>query len=312
MNQAPASLANWWSRIVGTFWPSPTAERSENPFNLHPGDVLETVLLSAFHDGCLRIWRSKGVPEVRRLDVEGAAIVQEVLGRGVLARTSPEPNRYREVGLLHAENQLLCLPDRMMVKNGASEIQTWSRSCRTTLTTPPGPMDIQAWKEWGNWLNAVVLDAASRGEYVVIDKGGWEPGAGWWSSGAEPYVLLGVFHKKRVEVDPMRGVMQQKQLELDLGRSATGEARETQNWESIAEAKPAPAVELWPVAKGGGGATIGAPAGADGGQTIRAPANADTVGVAGILGAMAVSGWARTPLDVVLTFCTNPSGAWRP
>ena len=161
-------------------------------------------------------------------------------------------------------------------------------------------MDIQTWKDWGNWLNAVVLDAASRGEYVVIDKGGWEPGAGWWSSGAEPYVLLGVFHKKRVEVDPLRGVMQQKQLELDLGRSATGEARETQNWESIAEAKPAPSVKPWPDAKAGGGATISA------------PANADTVGVAGTVGAMAVSGWARTPLDVVLTFCTNPSGAWRP
>lgn len=154
-------IANWWSRIMGT--PSPTAERGKNPFNLHPGDKLETVLLSVIHDGCLRIWRSKGVPEVRRLDAEGAAVVQKVLGRSVFARTSPEPNRYREVGLLDAENQLLCLPDRMMIKNGASNIKTWTRICRATLTTPPGPMDIQAWKDWGNWLNVVILDAASWG-----------------------------------------------------------------------------------------------------------------------------------------------------
>jgi hypothetical protein len=107
---------------MGASSPSRTAGLNGNPLYLHPGDELETVLLSAFCDGCLRLWRSEGTSAVRRVEEEATAV--QVLGRGVIARTRSEPNRYREVGLLNANRQVLSFPERMIAKEGTSSART--------------------------------------------------------------------------------------------------------------------------------------------------------------------------------------------
>jgi hypothetical protein len=42
------------------------------------------------------------------------------------------------------------------------------------------------WTEWGLWLEHVIVTAASRVEYVVVETGTWD-------AVPEPYALMGVF-----------------------------------------------------------------------------------------------------------------------
>lgn len=225
--------------------------------DLDVGASLETVLLSGLFDNHLRIWRGDGAAEDR---VVSDASVAETIGHGVLARTSPEPNRFREVALLDVGGSSLVLLGRSELQPGLGTVEADAHVVRATLAGAPQPLDVAAWAAWGRWLSDVSSAAATRGEYVVVETGGWE-------SGKKPYVLMGVFH-------------------------------EADGWTSLVEADPAPAFEPWTQAA------------RDGGSSVVAPAAADTVGVAGLLAVQSIAMWAQTPLDVVLTFGTNPAGAW--
>jgi len=71
-----------------------------------------------------------------------------------------------------------------------------------------------------------------------------------------------------------------------------------EGWVDAVEANPAPSFDPWPKPN------------PDGSATLSAPATAQNVGVAGLLAVQAISLWAATPLDVVLTFCVSPDGPW--
>ena len=229
--------------------------------DLRPGTELETVLLGSLCGDILRIWRGGGQAEGRQLELP--AVVAGALGRGVLARTSPEPNRFREVGLLDAQKDVLILLGRGHAKPGADHVSAGAQTV-SAQPAPTPPPDQASWTTWGRWLGGVVLDAAGRGEYVVVETGGWD-------AVNEPYVLLGVF---------------------------PGQA---EKWFSRVEAAPAPTGLPWT-----------APADGRIGSSVSALATPETVSVAGLLAIQAIGMWARTPLDVVVTFGHHPDGPWGP
>jgi hypothetical protein len=148
-----------------------------------PGAELETVLLGGLCQDVLRVWRGDGQAEGRKID--DPEVVARALGRGVLARTSHEPNRFREVGLLDADGDQLVLMGRATAKPGAEQITTGANTVRAHPSSTP-PRDVDPWMAWGQWLGDIVLAAAARAEYVVVETGGWD-------AVSEPYVLLGVF-----------------------------------------------------------------------------------------------------------------------
>jgi hypothetical protein len=223
--------------------------------------MLETVLLGGLHGDVLRIWRADGEPEFRQVQSTDALVA--VLGRGLLARTSSEPNRFREVGLLDATSGVLLLSGRGHLRAGEAGVTTNVAVIQTHLGPVP-QSDQSAWAAWGRWLGHVVFEAAGRGEFVVVETGTWD-------AVPEPYVLMGVF----------------------LGPAG--------EWISHVEAEPTPTCVPWNTTGDG-----------KPGTPVDAPARLDTVDVAGLLALQAVQLWARSPLDVVLTFGTNPAGAWSP
>jgi hypothetical protein len=229
-----------------------------NPFaEVEPGDELETVLLSGFSGRYLRFWHGDNRPET--VEVVDPSPLESLLWRGVLARTSPEPGRFREVALLNAPARQLVLLERPRRQEGQEETVNAGVSAVLSFTPcgepePSPPM----WREAGHWLCGIVTQAAARGEFVVVDQGGWEPGT-------EPYALFCVLHQPDGE------------------------------FVSHVEASPAPVSELWPPPTHPG-------------TSLDAPAHPDNVSAAGLLLADAASTWARTPLDIVLTFGASPAG----
>jgi hypothetical protein len=143
-------------------------------------DVLETVILGAFLDGVLRIWRNDGRPECRR--VVDRQFLSKVLAKGFLARTSPEPNRFREVALLDERTSTLMLMERPI--STGQDVSVGGMSIVTELCDLPS-CDTTDWVEWGRWLGTVIVSAVERREFVVVERGGWE-------DTAEPRVLAGV------------------------------------------------------------------------------------------------------------------------
>lgn len=151
--------------------------------DLPVGTELETVLLGGLTGDVFRIWRSDGQAECRH--VQQPELVAEALGRGLLARTSLEPNRFREVGLLDARQDVLILLGRGQFRPGADQVSAGAQTVQAQPCPTPPP-DPDMWTTWGRWLGDVLLAAASRGEYVVVETGGWD-------AVNVPYVLMGVF-----------------------------------------------------------------------------------------------------------------------
>jgi hypothetical protein len=85
---------------------------------LSAGGMLETVLLGGLHGDVLRIWRAGGDAEFRH--VRPVELVTNLLGLGVLTRTSSEPNRFREVGLLDVASGTLLLTRRAYLQAGTN------------------------------------------------------------------------------------------------------------------------------------------------------------------------------------------------
>lgn len=188
---------------------------------LDPGTRLETVLLGGLYDGRVRVWRDNEGAEYR--EVGDPEAVTSVLGRGMLARTGTEPNRFREVALLDAQNDLLVLLGRPTRDTTGEHARAEGRTVRAPLSDVAQPT-AKDWTPWGRWLGEVVGLAAGRSEYVVIETGGWDVVN-------EPYVLVGVFP------------------DSDGG------------WISVIEALPAPADPPWTASVGHvEGSTVSAPA----------------------------------------------------
>ncbi len=180
------------------------------------GATLETVLLGPLLDGRLRFWSADGAPHL--VSVGNDEGLRALVARGAIARTSPEPDRFREVALFDASGGTLFVIERLW---GAGQQPIVASGGRFTLSPATVSSDGDLWRAAAEWWRDAFQNAAARGEFVVVEPGGWE-------QGSVPYAL------------------------------ALAHRGEDGAWESVLEAAPAPSSGMWPES-GGPGSTIRAP-----------------------------------------------------
>lgn len=219
---------------------------------LKAGSVMETAMLGPVVAGHLRTWVGATSQLWRVDDPTGLAAL---LGRGLTSRTEVEPGRYREVGLLDSTSGSLLVPKRFTV---GGEVETTGFALTRATDEPDRG---RQWADFVRWLNLVALAAAERGDFLVVELGGWD-------HQPHPYAL---FAHTRVNEQSL----------------------------SHLEVAPAPTsgVQPWTL-----------PPERPDGATVTAIATRETISVAGSALVPAIQEWARSPLDLAVTFGTNPDG----
>ena len=235
-----------------------------------------SVELSPVAGGLLRTWTGTGS---QLWQVWGDDILEDTVGRGLLARTEVEPGRYREIGLLEepadagpTSTGRLLLPARWQAGRSESPSMDLELVGDPLLLSPVADDDLagredQLWPSFVARLSEVCQETAERGEILLLESGGvvHEP----W-----PYTLLAVT------------------------REPDG------SWLSHLEASPAPG----PGIEGWDQATRGRNDDGTDGASLSAPATDETVRGAGFLLAVAAAQWAATPQDLAITYTAAPSG----
>jgi hypothetical protein len=153
------------------------------------GKGSESVLLGCLVNEHLRVWRSDGRAECVR--VLHPSELRASLAHGVAPRTSLKPGRFREAGRLDASGVL-----RIANQEFAVEV------------TEEPPVSEALWEAATQVLQHAAADAINRGEYLVVEPGGWD-------TAPEPYAQAGA-------------------------RSSNG------TWSLYVEALPSPRAPSWP------------------------------------------------------------------
>jgi len=129
------------------------------------GERSESVLLGCLVKEHLRLWRSDGRAECVR--VLHPSELRSSLARGVAPRTSLEPGRFREAGRLDASGVLRIAKQEFTVE----------------VTEEPAVSEA-LWAAAIDVLQDAAADAIGRGEYLVVEPGGWD-------TASEPYAQAG-------------------------------------------------------------------------------------------------------------------------
>jgi hypothetical protein len=129
------------------------------------GKRSESVLLGCLINEHLRFWRSDGRAEVVR--VLHPSELRASLAHGVAPRTSLKPGRFREAGRLDTAGVLRIAKQEFTVE---------------VVEEPP--VSEALWDAAAEVLQDAAADAITRGEYLVVEPGGWE-------TAAEPYAQAG-------------------------------------------------------------------------------------------------------------------------
>jgi hypothetical protein len=153
------------------------------------GERSESVLLGCLVNDHLRLWRSDGQPECVR--VSDPSELRASLARGIAPRTSLVPGRFREAGRL----------------DGAGVLRIARQEFTVEISEEPA-VSQALWEAAADVLQDAAADAIGRGEYLVVEPGGWD-------TAAEPYAQAGA-------------------------RRADGE------WNLYVEALPSPRAPSWP------------------------------------------------------------------
>lgn len=132
---------------------------------LKPNTMLTIAQLSPVIGGCVRTW-VEDQPLTWRVDQPD--VLGNLLGRGQVARTQVEERRFREVGFLSEDSGSLLVPGRMW--NGGEV----SGATFQLERAAPGQSVPEQWAEFSLWLREAVLSAAARGDFLVVERGGWE------------------------------------------------------------------------------------------------------------------------------------------
>src|SRR5205823_1834569 len=125
----------------------------------------ETVVIGCLVQGHLRIWRADGRAETVRLLHPSA--LREFLARGLAPRARLESERFREIGHL----------------DGAGSLVIGRRLFAFEVCDEP-PASAALWEAAAEVFQAAAADAIARGEFLVVEPGGWTPKA-------ERYALAG-------------------------------------------------------------------------------------------------------------------------
>lgn len=144
------------------------------------GTRAETVQLGIPVGGLVATWDERG----RTLWAVDDHSALDHVGRGIVARTQVEARRFREVGLLVRETGVLLLPDRVTAAGESDWLEVPGRvvQLRPAPDGEDGARAAEAWSELGRWLGETLVLASERGEFVVVERGGWD-------APPEPYVL---------------------------------------------------------------------------------------------------------------------------
>jgi len=136
-------------------------------------NATETVLLGPLVNSQLRLWRSDGRAECVRVPEAGR--LARLLGQGVVARTHAGPCGSREVGLFDAQTHLLAVQDRSHTRNPNGEHAFLEAPFEVEVCDePPASDDIRV--AFIRWLQDTITAAVTRGEVLVVEPGGGEPG----------------------------------------------------------------------------------------------------------------------------------------
>ncbi|MBA2323397.1 MAG: hypothetical protein H0V92_05030 [Pseudonocardiales bacterium] len=184
------------------------------------GQTLQTVLISPVVGGVIRVWDDD---TDQHWFVDDPDRLASIMGNGIAARTEVEPDRYREACLFDRSTTTLLVKGRAGVGADGAGTDTEALPFRLEQADPD---PVTNFLELGDRLGDAALNAARRGELIIVERGGWE-------HHPIPYVLAGV---------------------LVLADDAT--------WVNHIEAAPAPSgAEHWPPAPAGeAGQTLSAPA----------------------------------------------------
>ncbi|MFE3290764.1 hypothetical protein [Rhodococcus sp. NPDC059234] len=144
------------------------------PAGLEVGTTLTTAMISPVAGGLVRTWTETASALWAVDDPAGLA---DLLGRGLIARTAVPDNRFREAVLLDAVAGTLLVQNRF-ADGGESDARVFR------LGQPVRP-ENNPWTDLDDFLSAVAVSAAERGEYCVVERGGWD-------APAEPYCFFGV------------------------------------------------------------------------------------------------------------------------
>jgi hypothetical protein len=135
------------------------------------GDRLETVLIGCLVGDHLRIWRGDGHPEMLRvLEVDELA---PLLARGAVARTSPESGCFRETALVNDGSHELTVFGRTFYRPEQESVSAPSKSVSFEPADEPEP-STELWISAAAWFGRAFLAAALRGEFIVVQLGGWD------------------------------------------------------------------------------------------------------------------------------------------
>lgn len=147
-----------------------TRRRKAAEARLSGEQTLEAAMVSPVVAGYLRLWTSS---ESSTWRVDDAAGAMSLLGRGRVARTGVERDRYREVGIFDREAGVLLLPERLRAPAaGSSEVLAAAKAFSVSRAQMP-PGEPEHWRALHDWLRLVVPAAVERGEFVVVERGGW-------------------------------------------------------------------------------------------------------------------------------------------
>jgi hypothetical protein len=143
---------------------------------IEAGDTLDPVLLGPLLGGVLRIWYGEGLAACVR--VSDTDRVRSVLARGAIARTSHEPERFREAGLVNESDDVLMLYERLLLdptQSSEDRLEAGAHAivCSFEHCYPPAT-STALWEEAAEWLNDVIALAFGRGEFVIAETGGWD------------------------------------------------------------------------------------------------------------------------------------------
>ncbi len=124
---------------------------------------MSTVMLGVVVSGVLQVWTDNGAQLWTVEDPDGLSVL---LGRGLVARTPMPDDRFREAALFDENSRTLLVQERYPSQTGAA-----AYSFRLLDPVPP---QTNPWESLQKFLAEVSLSAAQRGEFWVLETGGWD------------------------------------------------------------------------------------------------------------------------------------------
>ncbi len=131
---------------------------------LQPGTIATVAQVSPVVGGLVRTWVDD---EPVTWSVDDPAQLRSQLGRGQIARTQADDGRFREVASVSADGALLVHGRYRTAGRTTGAVYEVRRTARA-------PVEESHWAEFEAWLRDVTVAAASRGEFVISERGGWQ------------------------------------------------------------------------------------------------------------------------------------------